>query len=525
MTNQVKHEMNGFSHGLKNGYKNHEIKPVKKIKVLKEEFEETPFVLALTVYFCYIVLTVFGHIRDFVRRLGFGKSSAVKEKNRQGYVKLYRSFESFYTRNIYKRIVQGWNMFVCGVPGVLCDLKILISPEFHQNKRFGTELEFQAINLGSYNYLGFAENSGKCADSVEKVILKYGTSICSTRHELGNLEIHRELESVMAEFMGVEDSIVIGMGFATNSTNIPTLMSKGCLIFSDELNHASLVLGCRLSGAKIVVYKHNNMVDLESKVKAAVVEGQPISHRPWKKILIIVEGVYSMEGTIVNLPSLIAIKKKYKCYLYVDEAHSIGAIGSQGRGVTDYFNCNPQDVDLLMGTFTKSFGASGGYIAGSKRLINHLRTHSHSFSYATSMSAPVAQQIIMTLHILMGRDGSNEGVNRVRQLERNTHYFRRKLKQKGFIIYGNEDSPVVPLMLFFPSKVTEFIQGLLMGGVATVGVCFPATTVVTSRARFCISAAHTKEMLDTALAVIDSVGDNIMVKYSKQDRSQDEVLY
>lgn len=525
MTIQMKHEANGLHHSLKNGYKNHEIKPVKKTREVKEEFEETPLLIALTVYFCYIVLTIFGHIRDFVRRLGFGKSYEVKEKNRQGYVKLYRSFESFYTRNIYKRIVQGWNMFVCGVPGVLFNLKIYISPEFYRNKKFGTELKFEAINLGSYNYLGFAENTGKCADSVEKVILKYGTGICSTRHELGNLDIHHELESMVAEFLGVEDSIVVGMGFATNSTNIPTLMSKGCLIFSDELNHASLVLGCRLSGAKIMVYKHNNMTDLENKVRTAIIEGQPISHRPWKKILIIVEGVYSMEGTIVNLPALIAIKKKYKCYLYVDEAHSIGAIGSFGRGVTDYFNCNPHDVDLLMGTFTKSFGASGGYIAGSKCLINHLRIHSHSFSYATSMSAPVAQQIIMTLHILMGKDGSNEGVNRVKQLERNTHYFRRKLKQKGFIIYGNEDSPVVPLMLFFPSKVTEFIQGLLMGGIATVGVCFPATTVVTSRARFCISAAHTKEMLDKALAVIDAVGDNIMVKYSKQQRSQEEIVY
>ncbi|GFV42975.1 serine palmitoyltransferase 2 [Trichonephila clavipes] len=526
MTNQVKLEVNGLHSSLKNGFRNHEIKrEIKRVREINQEFEETPLIIALTVYFCYVVLTIFGHIRDFVRKLGFGKSSEVKEQNRDGYAKLYGSFESFYTRNIYKRIVQGWNMFVCGVPDVVFKLKIKISSEFHQNARFGTEKNIEAINLGSYNYLGFAENSGKCADSVEEVILKYGTGICSTRHELGSLDIHRKLETMVADFLGVEDSIIIGMGFATNSTNIPTLMSKGCLILSDELNHASLVLGCRLSGAKINVYKHNDMKDLEEKVRAAVIEGQPISHKPWKKILIIAEGVYSMEGTVVNLPGLIAIKKKYKCYLYVDEAHSIGAIGSTGRGVTDYFGCNPRDVDLLMGTFTKSFGASGGYIAGSKSLINHIRKHSHSFSYGASMSAPVAQQIIMTLKILMGKDGSNEGVLRVRQLERNTRYFRRKLKQKGFIIYGNEDSPVVPLMLYFPSKVTEFIQGLLMQGVATVGVCYPATTVVTSRARFCISAGHTKEMLDKALTVIEAVGSRIMANYSKMERSQAEIIY
>ncbi|KAF8777874.1 Serine palmitoyltransferase 2 like protein [Argiope bruennichi] len=478
MTNQVKQEVNGLHSSLKNGIKNHEVKQeIRRAREINEEFEETPLIIALTVYFCYVVLTVFGHIRDFVRKLGFGKSSEVKEQNRDGYAKLYGSFESFYTRNIYKRIVQGWNMFVCGVPAVVFKLKIKISPEFHQNARFGS------------------------------------------------LDIHRKLEKMVADFLGVEDSIIVGMGFATNSTNIPTFMGKGCLIMSDELNHASLVLGCRLSGAKVKVYKHNDVKDLEEKVRAAIIEGQPISHKPWRKILIIAEGVYSMEGTVVNLPGIIAIKKKYKCYLYIDEAHSIGALGSRGKGVTDYFGCNPRDVDLLMGTFTKSFGASGGYIAGSKSLINHLRTHSYSFSYATSMSAPVAQQIITTLKILMGKDGSTEGIRRVRQLERNTRYFRRKLKQKGFIIYGNEDSPVVPLMLYFPSKVTEFIQGLLMQGIATVGVCYPATTVVTSRARFCISASHTKEMLDKAISVIDSVGKRIMANYSKIERSQTEIIY
>ncbi|GIY24602.1 serine palmitoyltransferase 2 [Caerostris extrusa] len=292
MTNQVKHEANGLHSSLKNGIKNHEIKrEIKRIREVNEEFEETPLIIVLTVYFCYAVLTIFGKIRDYVRKLGFGKSCEVKEENRDGYVKLYGSFESFYTRNIYKRIVQGWNMFVCGVPAVVFKLKIQISPEFHQNARFGTEKNIEAINLGSYNYLGFAETSGQCTDSVEEAILNYGTGIGSTRHELAFIQlffkkiflasitdwlifkniycllldlsigyicdIHRKLEKMVADFLGVEDSVVIGMGFATNSTNIPTLMSKGCLILSDELNHASLVLGCRLSGAKIKVYKHN----------------------------------------------------------------------------------------------------------------------------------------------------------------------------------------------------------------------------------------------------------------------------
>ncbi|XP_054714181.1 serine palmitoyltransferase 2-like [Uloborus diversus] len=517
---------------LKNGFhplhKNGVIAPIpqeKKLpKELKEEFEDTPLVIALTVYLCYAVLLIFGHLRDFMRKVGLEKSRMARESNREGYVPLYQSFESFYTRNVYRRICHCFNMPICSMPGATLKLKERVSNDY--NYTFELKDSYtECINMGSYNYLGFAQNEGKCTDAVRDIIYKYGVGVCSTRHELGNLDIHNELESLTAEFLGVEDSIIVGMGFATNSTSIPTLISKGSLIFSDELNHASLVLGCRLSGAKIRVFKHNNMKDLEKKIRSAIVDGQPRSHRPWKKIIIIVEGVYSMEGTIVNLPALIALKKKYRCYLYVDEAHSIGAIGPKGRGVTDYFDCDPKDVDLLMGTFTKSFGASGGYIAGPKKLIQHLRINCHSFMCAASMSAPVAQQIISSMKIIMGKDGSVEGVTRIHTLKRNSQYFRRKLKQKGFIIYGNEDSPIVPLMLYFPSKITEFVRQLWKGGIATVGVGFPATSLLTARARFCISASHTKEMLDKVLEVVENTGRLIMVDYSKKPRSQEEVIY
>lgn len=156
------------------------------------------------------------------------------------------------------------------------------------------------------------------------------------------------------------------MGFATNSLNLPAILSPGCLVVSDEKNHASIILGLRLSGATIRVFKHNDMVDLEKVLKNAIFNGQPKTKAPWKKILIIVEGVFSMEGSIVKLPEVIALKKKYKAYMYLDEAHSVGAMGPNGGGVVDYFGVNPNDIDILMGTFTKSFGSSGGYIAGSK---------------------------------------------------------------------------------------------------------------------------------------------------------------
>ncbi|XP_013382088.1 serine palmitoyltransferase 2-like [Lingula anatina] len=305
------------------------------------------------------------------------------------------------------------------------------------------------------------------------------------------------------------------MGFATNSMNIPTLMGKGTLILSDELNHASLVLGSRLAGCQIQVFKHNDMDSLETKLRDAVVNGQPRTHRPWKKILIVVEGVYSMEGSIVKLPEVIRLKKKYKAYLYLDEAHSIGAIGPTGRGIVEYFGCDPKDVDIMMGTFTKSFGAAGGYIAGTKRLIDYLRIHSHSAIYATSMSAPVTQQVITSMKIIMGEDGTDEGQKRIKQLAWNTRYFRQKLQDKGLIVYGNKDSPVVPMLLFLPAKIAGFGRETLKRGLGTVVVGFPATPIIESRARFCLSAAHTKEMLDKSLSIIDEVADLIRLKYSR----------
>ena len=160
-----------------------------------------------------------------------------------------------------------------------------------------------------------------------------------------------------------------------------------------------------------------------------------------------------MEGSIVNLPKVIELKKKYTCYLYLDEAHSIGAIGPTGRGVVDYWGCDHKDVDILMGTFTKSFGSCGGYIAGSKDLINHIRMQSHACCYASAMSPVIAQQIISSLSIIMGLEGSSEGKKRIDQLAWNSHYFREKLVKMGFIVYGNNDSPVVPLMLYMPAKI------------------------------------------------------------------------
>ncbi|XP_076834414.1 serine palmitoyltransferase 2 isoform X2 [Brachyhypopomus gauderio] len=436
----------------------------------------------------YGILTIFGYLRDFLRDWNIEKCNIATERAQQkDFVPLYQDFENFYNRNLYMRIRDNWNRPICSVPGAKMDLVERVSHDYNWTFSHTGRAVKDVINMGSYNYLGFAENTGPCTDAVAEVTQEYGVGVCSTRREMGNLDSHEELEKLTARFLGVEAAMVFGMGFATNSMNIPALAGKGCLILSDELNHTSLVLGARLSGSTIRVFKHNNMQSLEKLLRDAVVNGQPRTHRPWKKILILVEGIYSMEGSIVRLPEIIVLKKKYKAYLYLDEAHSIGALGPHGRGVVDYFDLDPTDVDIMMGTFTKSFGAAGGYIGGRKELMDYLRCHSHSAVYATSMSAPVAEQIITSMKCIMGEDGTTIGRDRIRQLAENTSYFRQGLQDLGFIIYGNKDSPVIPMMLYLPAKIGAFGRELLKRNIGVVVVGFPATPIIESRARFCVS--------------------------------------
>ncbi|XP_072558759.1 serine palmitoyltransferase 2b [Paramormyrops kingsleyae] len=497
-----------------------------------ESFEETPMLVAVLTYMGYGILTLFGYLRDFLREWKIEKCHIAREREEQrDFVPLYQDFENFYTRNLYMRIRDSWNRPICSVPGARMDLVERLSHDYNWTFQHMGKVIKDVINMGSYNYLGFAENSGACLEAAAEATAEYGVGVSSTRQELGNLDKHEELEKLVARFLGVEATMAFGMGFATNSMNIPALAGKGCLILSDELNHASLVLGARLSGSTIRVFKHNNMQSLEKLLRDAIVHGQPRTHRPWKKILIVVEGIYSMEGSIVRLPEVIALKKKYKAYLYLDEAHSIGALGPHGRGVIDYFGLDPRDVDILMGTFTKSFGAAGGYIGGKKELIDYLRTHSHSAVYATSMSPPVVEQIITSMKCIMGEDGTTVGQERIQRLADNTTYFRRKLREMGFIIYGNNDSPVVPVMLYMPAKIGAFSREMLKRNIGVVVVGFPATPIIESRARFCVSAAHTRDMLDVALSAISEVGDLLQLKYSRHralltaDWSSDDTSY
>lgn len=491
-----------------------------------ESFEQAPMYVAVLTYLGFGIVTLFGYLRDFLRAVGLEKCHLAQERVEQkAFIPLYQDFENFYTRNLYMRVRDNWNRPICSLPGPVFDLMERVSDDYNWTFRFTGRTIPNVINMGSYNYLGFAENNADFLKTVAETTRQYGVSVCSTRQEIGNLSIHEQLEQLVANFLGVESSMTFGMGFATNSMNIPALVGKGCLILSDELNHTSLILGARLSGATIRVFKHNNMHSLEKMLREAVCSGQPRTHRPWKKILIMVEGIYSMEGSVVRLPEIIALKKKYKAYLYLDEAHSIGAVGPSGRGVTELFNVNPTDVDVMMGTFTKSFGAAGGYIAGKKELVDYLRSHSHSAVYASAMSPPVTEQIIRAMKCIMGKDGSTEGIRRIRQLAENTRYFRARLKEMGFIIYGNDDSPVVPILLYMPGKVVAFAREMLERKIGVVVVGFPATPITEARARFCLSAAHTRAMLNQVLHHLNEVGDTLCLKFSRLKYTPSPDLY
>jgi len=229
-----------------------------------------------------------------------------------------------------------------------------------------------------------------------------------------------------------------------------------------------------------------------------------------------------MEGETCKLKEIVELKKKYNCYLWVDEAHSIGALGQTGRGVCEHTGVDTNDIDLLMGTFTKSFASVGGYITGTKEVIDHLRKKAFGPLYSITMSPGCCQQILTSMSIIMGEDGTNEGKQKLKQLKENSNHFRSELRKRGFKVYGEEDSPIVPLMLYYPAKIAAFSREAFERGLAVVVVGYPATPVTEARTRFCISAGHTREDLDWAVKQIDEIGDRLLLKYEKQVSGVDE---
>ncbi|RMZ38147.1 hypothetical protein AFCA_000461 [Aspergillus flavus] len=475
--------------------------------------DEPPYFIALTTYISFLVLIFLGHFHDYFAKW-FRSHTYRHLRPQNGYASLYSDFESFYTRRLKQRINDCFERPTTGVPGRYITLLDQTSEDNLHFQLTGTTTD--TLNLSSYNYLGFAQSEGPCSDFAEETIRRDGISMAGSCSEAGTSKLHLEVENQIARFVGKESAIVYSMGFVTNATIFPALVERGCLILSDELNHASIRFGARLSGAAIQVFAHNNMADLEKRLREAISQGQPRTHRPWKKILVTVEGLFSMEGTMCNLPRILELKKRYKFHLFVDEAHSIGAVGPHGRGVCDYFKVDPAEVDILMGTFTKSFGANGGYIAADKAIIDKVRFTNAGQVFGEAPAPSVLAQIYSSLRLIADEDPLHpgQGIERVQRLAFNSRYLRLGLKRLGFIVYGHDDSPIVPLMLYNPAKMPAFSHEMLRRKISVVVVTYPATPLELSRARFCVSAAHTKDDLDRILRVCDEIGDALELKYS-----------
>lgn len=346
----------------------------------------------------------------------------------------------------------------------------------------------EKINFSTYNYLGF-NGDVRINEFVKKAIDCYGTSVSGSRLLSGQIELHEKLETKIAQFLGMEDAIVQVGGHSTNVNTIGNLVDEQDLILHDSLAHNSIIQGAILSHAKRKPFKHNNMEHLESELKKL--------RKKFRRVLIIVEGVYSMDGDICNLPELIRIKKEYGALLMVDEAHSFGTIGSCGRGVTSYYNINPKDVDILMGTLSKSAASCGGYIAGSEKFIRHLRYNSPGFIFSCGLTPANTAAAYKAIELF------EEDEERFEKLRHNSIIFLDKVKELGYNVGLSFDTPIIPIILGDSKKALDMSNELFEKGINALPIVYPAVKEDEARIRFFVSASHTSEDIDKTVKILE----------------------
>lgn len=351
------------------------------------------------------------------------------------------------------------------------------------------------INLASNNYLGFAnreELKKACIEATET----YGVGAGAVRTINGSLKIHQQLEEKIAEFKGTEAAIAFQSGFNCNMGAISAVMTKEDAILSDELNHASIIDGCRLSGAKIIRIKHQDMKDLEKKAKEA------IESKKYKKIMYITDGVFSMEGDIARLPEIIPIVEKYGLITYVDDAHGSGVTG-KGAGTVKHFGLSDK-IDMQMGTLSKAIGVVGGYVAGSKTLIDWLKARSRPFLFSTSLTPGAAAAALASITLMQ------EHPELVEKVWENANYFKEELKKVGYNI-GMSETPITPVILGDEKVTQTFSKKLIEHGIYAKPIVYPTVPLGTGRIRNMPTAEHTREKLDEAVAVYQKIGKEMEI--------------
>jgi glycine C-acetyltransferase len=346
------------------------------------------------------------------------------------------------------------------------------------------------INLSSNNYLGLATDE-RLKKVAKEAVDTHGVGAGAVRTINGTLNLHIELEKKLAEFKGTEAVISYQSGFNCNMAAISAVMDKHDAILSDELNHASIIDGCRLSRAKIIRFGHSDMDDLRKKAKEAVESGL------YNKIMVITDGVFSMDGDVAKLPEIVEIAEEFDLITYVDDAHGSGVLG-KGAGTVKHFGLQDK-VDFQMGTLSKAIGVIGGYVAGKANLIDWLKVRSRPFLFSTAVSPADAAASKRAVEILM------ESTELHDKLWENGAYLKAGLKKLGFNI-GNSETPITPCIIGEEKAAQEFSRRLLEAGVYAKSIVFPTVPKGTGRVRNMPTAAHTKEMLDQAIAAYEKVG-------------------
>lgn len=345
----------------------------------------------------------------------------------------------------------------------------------------------EVINLGSYNYLGMSGHPETMQAAIE-AIQKYGTSASGSRTLAGEKTLYQQLEKAIADWKHTEDAIVCTGGWATNLTFISSFMKSGDFIVYDALSHNSIADGVALSKAESKAFPHNDLLALESILEK--VTGK------YNKVLIVVEGVYSMDGDIAPIPEFVRLKKNYDCFLMVDEAHSGGVIGDHAGGCDDYFGLKPHDIDIKYGTLSKALGTCGGYIAADKEIVEYLRYMMDGFVFSAGISPPLAAACMKAIEIIR-RDNSA-----ATKLHENIRYFVSRAKEEGMDTCLAGESAVVPVLIGSDADAAKLSAELLKEGIFVPPAMYPAVPMGESRLRFTISSTHSIDQLEKAVSTL-----------------------
>jgi glycine C-acetyltransferase len=354
----------------------------------------------------------------------------------------------------------------------------------------------EVINLSSNNYLGLTTHP-KLRRAAIDATRKFGVGSGAVRTIAGTMKMHLDLEEQIARFKKAEACVVFQSGFTANAGTVSAILGKDDLVISDELNHASIIDGCRLSRATIKVFKHKDAADCERVLQET---------KDWNgKKLLISDGVFSMDGDIADLPALCDLAEKYGCIMMVDDAHASGVLGSRGRGTIDHHNCHGR-VDIQVGTLSKAIGSVGGYVCGSRDLIDFLQQRGRPFLFSTSHPPSVTATCQAAFELL----DSEAGDKLIKKLWANTKFFKRRLKKLGFNT-GKSETPITPIMVGDAAKAFQFSQELFDEGVFAGAIGFPTVPEGKARLRTIVTATHKRADLERAAETIERVGKRLGV--------------